>query len=617
MSIKSPLSRQFGSRFDEVFDVVKSNPVYDKVSRIPTLDLNFAKSKSLYDGRSTKNLIDFVRNTESNSSTYVDAAGLIKRSVTNLLVYSEEFDQDAGSTTEWGHGPDITVTANDREAPNGTLTADKIVQSGTGAYLFQGRTVGDIASTSFTISLYVYAESEFDFTLRVRGNGSTQEAENFTVSTAVNQWKRVSATKTFTSSADGTTAVISLYADLQGQSNNRTVWFWGAQLEKASTVGEYVKTTATKSGAPRFDHNPTTGESLGLFVEESRTNLLKYSEQFDNANWTQAFLNEQITANEAVAPNGLTVADKVSSDSGVSGEFGVGQAISVTANTTHTISIFAKAADSNFLYLRSYGGTSNVFYTIIVDLSSGTVTKTATGSSTTNVSNKVTAYPNGWYRISITAAHNHTFYYLIAGPAPSSTADIGGTFGQVSYLGAANQSIYLWGAQLEAGDFPTSYIPTEGAAVTRGADVTSISGTNFSGFYSGSEHTIFSDSTVQDTQITQFVWALRGGTYITSMRQPQTGVNKFRSQVGDTFSTAPGIGNISDKKAILAFSDASASFQVGSTLDTFAPANVSDPTFLAIGNYSTVGSNFLNGTISRLTYWNARVANEKLKSVTS
>ena len=95
MSIKSPLSRQFGSRFDSVFDVVKSNPVYDKVSRIPTLDLDFAKSKSLYDGRSTNNLITFTRNS---TGTYVDAACLIKRSVTNLLLQSEDFSTTWGNT---------------------------------------------------------------------------------------------------------------------------------------------------------------------------------------------------------------------------------------------------------------------------------------------------------------------------------------------------------------------------------------------------------------------------------------------------------------------------------------------------------------------------------------
>jgi hypothetical protein len=55
---------------------------------------------------------------------------------------------------------------------------------------------------------------------------------------------------------------------------------WGAQLEQSATVGEYIPTTSTINSAPRFDHDPTTGESLGLLVEEQRTNLLLRSEEF-------------------------------------------------------------------------------------------------------------------------------------------------------------------------------------------------------------------------------------------------------------------------------------------------------------------------------------------------
>jgi len=81
MSIKSPLNRQFGTQFDSVFDVVKSNPMYDKTGgKIPSLDLNFAKSKSLRDSRSTKNKITFSR---ASSGTYVGSDGLIKTSPVN------------------------------------------------------------------------------------------------------------------------------------------------------------------------------------------------------------------------------------------------------------------------------------------------------------------------------------------------------------------------------------------------------------------------------------------------------------------------------------------------------------------------------------------------------
>ena len=390
-------------------------------------------------------------------------------------------------------------------------------------------------------------------------------------------------------------------------------------------VGEDGLIKYASADEPRFDHDPETGECLGLLIEEQRSNLVTYSEEFDSANWTQVFLDEQITANEAVAPNGLTVADKVSSDSGVTAEFGVGQAISVTANTPHTISIFAKAADSNFLYLRSYGGTSNVFYTIIVDLSSGTVTKTATGSSTTNVSNAVTAYPNGWYRISITATHNHTYYYLIAGPAPSSTATIGGSFGQVSYLGAANQSIYLWGAQLEAGAFPTSYIPTSGSTETRSPDNVSMTGDNFLDWYNPSEGSIFasysiigsnSDNTVvainnttQNEQIDSR-WFVSGTGY----RVRVVGVNQASYALGDS----PPLSN-KNYKTSFGYKQNDFMMTIGGiqgTLDDSGnlPTLAQDLAQMELGKRANAGRG--NIRLSQLTYYPVRLPNSTLQTLT-
>ena len=117
MSIKSPLGRQLGTQFDSVFDVVKSHPMYDKSGgKIPSLDLNFAKNKSLKDSRSTENKITFSR---ASIATYVGSDGYIKTTPVNLLRHSEQLDQ-------WNIFHNASVTANAIAAPDGTPTADLI-----------------------------------------------------------------------------------------------------------------------------------------------------------------------------------------------------------------------------------------------------------------------------------------------------------------------------------------------------------------------------------------------------------------------------------------------------------------------------------------------------------
>ena len=122
MSVKSSLGRQLGTQFDTVFDVVKSNPIYEKSGgKIPTLDFNFAKTENLFDARSLKNKVTFSR---ASSGTYVGADGLIKTTPVNLLTYSQDFSQ-------WSLASG-SVQSNYAVAPDGTNTGDLITSTGGG-----------------------------------------------------------------------------------------------------------------------------------------------------------------------------------------------------------------------------------------------------------------------------------------------------------------------------------------------------------------------------------------------------------------------------------------------------------------------------------------------------
>ena len=215
---------------------------------------------------------------------------------------------------------------------------------------------------------------------------------------------------------------------------------------------------------PRFDHDPTTGESLGLLMEESRTNLIISSSIFNTGGWTQDGIS--ITNNAAVAPDGTTTATSIVQGTGNSRTFhfdnnGAGNKI---------FTIFAKSnAGSTLLIGGNAGYGTNSAASVTLNTSNGTAT-TATGITSV-------LFPNGWYRFTIPV-------YIGAGSGNSN---------YISIYGSTN-SVYIWGAQLESNSFPTSYIPTTTSIVNRNADTAYMSGTNLTSWYNTLESTMFIQS---------------------------------------------------------------------------------------------------------------------------
>jgi len=292
----------------------------------------------------------------------------------------------------------------------------------------------------------------------------------------------------------GTTALLTHYGATGDASNTRVTngvrHIWGAQIEQG-TVSSYIPSvdtftsrasTATyldsgglmqtaavnvaRSSAYGYD---STGSlrPLGLLLEPAATNTLQRSAEFSNAYWTPSAAT--VIADTAVAPDGTLTADTLVEGTG--GTYhAVTRATGETADTVYTLSVFAKAKERPCIYLETrFKTTTSTYGGCLFNLLDGTV-----GTPTAGIMNAgSTYYGNGWYRcwIQFNSGNGTTLDSLNFQTALSLTVR--------SYAGDGVSGIYIWGAQLEAGDGLTSYIPTPASAsVTRSADVSTSVATN-------------------------------------------------------------------------------------------------------------------------------------------
>jgi hypothetical protein len=261
---------------------------------------------------------------------------------------------------------------------------------------------------------------------------------------------------------------------------------------RATRVNENGLIQVVPPNTPRFDHSYNTLsrniKSLGLLIEEQRTNLLVQSEDFSSASWAK--VNVNATANTTVSPDGTLSADTLTRTANgsiyqdVSGQSGTG---------TYTYSIFLKTGTGTTITLAGWliGSVSNNFINLVINMNPTTGIITL-GNLNNGVSASITPYPNGWYRITATGTGNNS----------------ANTVARFEVYFGGNNSFVAWGAQMESTSlFATSYIPTTTTASTRTADNASMTGTNFSSWYNQNEGTIFTTFKT-DLNITNNIWSI-------------------------------------------------------------------------------------------------------------
>lgn len=194
---------------------------------------------------------------------------------------------------------------------------------------------------------------------------------------------------------------------------------------------------------PRIEYD-SDGNLLGLLLEESRTNVVPKSEDFTDSNWIKQ-TGTSVTANQAISPENILNADELASR----GAFFIYDVFNLSASTDYAVSFYIK--NKNSAKTRIWGA-DEVGCDIVWN-----------GSAIESVTNGLTFeyVGNDWYRVAVTK-----------------TSESNGVFISRIYPGWQAddlQSVYLWGYQVEAGGFATSYIRSNsGSSTTRSSDIASM-----------------------------------------------------------------------------------------------------------------------------------------------
>jgi hypothetical protein len=385
--------------------------------------------------------------TRASNGTRINSAGLVEVTPWNLIEQSETFD-NAIWNLYYG-----TITSNSQTAPNGTLTADTLTSS-TQQYSGIYQSLGTLPTNVYTYSIYVKAGTNNFFGMLGQGTGS--QIAIFNLSTGVvssisnldsasienvgNGWYRCQIQKT------GVGVEMLIFSSNIANSTptaSGTVFIWGAQTNIGSTAKPYFPTT-DRLNVPRLTYQNGGGGCPSLLLEKQSTNLLIYSEQFDQ--WST---NSTTTVNAGISPDGTQNADRLNFTSG--SVYWLDAGVSVTNGVSYTYSLYVKPTSV---------GNQFRFYL----------------DGAFNDSTVITTDSSDWKR------YTWTF-----------TASATGSINPHVLLGYgySSQSILAWGAQLEASSYPTSYISTTSASATRVADACSKTG--ISSLIGQTEGVLFAD----------------------------------------------------------------------------------------------------------------------------
>ena len=380
----------------------------------------------------------------------------------------------------------------------------------------------------------------------------------------------------------------------------------------------YIEDVA--AGNPRFDHNPVTLAAKGLLFEEGRTNLLPFSEE---AASSYAVLSAAWSSNTQTSPRNTTVADTLTAAAGLNRHIGY-QSFTGTA-ATYAYSVFLKQGTARYVQLQLADDGAAKKYGAILDTQTGSVTTTNSTGSPSGTSNAVENYGNGWYRFTVTMTLTAgAACYAIIGISNSGTPSYDSN-GNPSFTAAGTETIHVWGTQLEVGAFSTSYIPnTSSGTTSRGSEYADLTGTNFSSWFTSAQGAFYieaesykpsynatamfvhqgsgSDNSgilVAMHDLSQVIWFNSSGGLVADLDHGSTAASTYYKYAGawannDFASSRDGTASLTDTAGT--YGTTAALLRIGMYRDNQYP---------------------LNGHVKAIKFWNTRVANAGLESLSA
>jgi hypothetical protein len=565
--------------------------------------------------------------TRGTLGTCFTAAGLMMACDHNLLAWSEDFTK-----AQWVLN-NVTPSASAIVSPAGTLMPKLVETAANATHCLNGVNVSVLIGQPYTISCFAkagerprldlqwapsdkfgtLAHAIFDLSAGIVV--STAGGVTATITPYPNGVYRL--TMTATATVSGTTLMRAMITEADNTQvyagdGASGLYLSNPQLNNWPTATNYVATAAAAIYQPRIDYDPATLTKRGLLVEEQRANLMNGS--MGVASMTQSACTS--TANAATFLDGTQTATliKLDSTSAVHGVY-QGQG-TVAVSTTYCLSMFVKSAGCRMVQFLGSGPSAGYTDTgaAIFDLTLGTKISGSANAAIVNCG-------NGWYRIWTVVTTAAT------SPALGMLLDLGQTTTSTNFnfLGDGTSGIYAGGMQVEQASFPTSYIPTYGAQVTRAADQMNIA--NLAPWFNAQQGTLYAEYfqpqllNTATTAIVEFdddspnnrftLWA-NGST---SGKPRGSVLTASVAQFGSDAPVTPALGAL--VKSALAYAPGDVAFVAnGGAPLTSATVALPAVTMVRFGVSMATGIP-LNGWLRKFQYYPTRLPNSQLQTMTT